>query len=390
LNLHQLIRNVGDVVRSRAAPKGISLSVVLAPDLPQAIVSDAAKIRQILVNLTGNAVKFTKEGGVAVRADRTPDGRLRLAVEDTGMGIAADEIDEIFDPFKQVEAGKAAGGTGLGLAITRRLIDALNGELTVTSQQGEGSTFTVFLPLTETTAGDVSDLPEEVSLSSDRLVLADGQDFSILVADDRETNRDVLHGMLVAAGFKTVLAADGDEALMKLREHPEVSLVLMDLRMPRMSGLDALRQIREDPQLRSLKVIAVTASVYPGYKQQALNDGFDDFLGKPFRIAKLMEKLKRHLGAEFRSLSPDDSGESQRARETVADVCPRVPQHVIDRLRQALSIKNLTVIKSVADELSAATATCDAGKHIHKLVRAFDFNQLDEFVQQLERNHGPE
>jgi CheY-like chemotaxis protein len=270
------------------------------------------------------------------------------------------------------------------------LVGALGGELSVTSQVGEGSTFTVMLPLIEASGNDLPAQPEETGLSGERSVLTDGQSCTILIADDRQTNRDVLHGMLIAAGFNTVLASDGDEALDLLRQHPEVSLVLMDMRMPRVSGLEALRQIHADERLRRLKVIAVTASVYPAFKQQALDAGFDDFLGKPFRIDELLEKLKKHLGVEFQSLPLDTSEPPPDQAVSPDDVRASVPADTLDRLRQALAIKNLTAIKTVADDLSAGPGTSDVGKRIHTLVRTFDFKGLDELVQELEQKHGSE
>ena len=220
-DLHKLVKGVADIVQARAERKGIAFEAKASPELPQAVVTDAAKLRQILVNLLGNAVKFTEKGGVTLHATKAPDGDLRFDVEDTGVGIAPEEIDEIFDAFKQVEAGKAAGGTGLGLAITKRLVAALDGTLSVESEKGRGSTFTVALPFQEAQAEDLAVLPEDGGLQGPQQVLAVGQERTILVADDRDTNRDVLQGMLDAVGFKTLVASDGDEALDVLREHPE-------------------------------------------------------------------------------------------------------------------------------------------------------------------------
>lgn len=388
LDLHRLIHSVGDVVRTRAERKGVQLHVELAENLPLAIVSDAAKVRQILVNLAGNAVKFTNQGKVSLRAEKNEGGELLLAVEDTGVGIAADELDEIFDPFKQVEAGKAAGGTGLGLAITQRLVEALGGSLSVASRLGQGSAFTVTLPLTEADASTIELQSDDGSLSGDRLVLADGQRCTILIVDDRETNRGVLQGMLTAAGFDTLTASDGDEAMDALRQNTEVALVLMDLRMPRVSGQEALRQIRDDPDLKRLKVIAVTASVYPGFRQEAMNAGFDDFLGKPFRVTELMERLRKHLGLKFRSLPASDSKAKGDPDASDADVAMTIPVESLGQLREALAIKNLTAIKSVAEELADGDGAALAGERILQYVRAFDFNGLNRFIEELERRNG--
>jgi CheY-like chemotaxis protein len=260
--------------------------------------------------------------------------------------------------------------------------------MSVTSQVGHGTTFTVLLPLVEATEEQLRELPDENGLSGERLVLADGQQHTILVADDRETNRDVLNGMLVAAGFQTLLASDGDEALQVLRQHPEIALVLMDIKMPRLSGLEAVQQIRSDNHLRHLKVIAVTASVYPGYDQKALKSGFDGFLGKPFRVARLLEEIKKHLHVEFRELPLSESATATDPTQVTASLDVGVPRELVERLSQALSIKNLTAIKSLAGELSARPETAELGERVLALARGFDFEKLDELLQELERHHG--
>ena len=224
-----------------------------------------------------------------------PRGSLRFEVVDTGVGMTSEEMTHIFDPFKQVEAGKAAGGTGLGLAISKRLADALGATIDVSSVQGEGSTFTVVMPLVEAEPEAWPETQHAASGDAAHFSLTEGQQWTILIADDRDTNRDVLQGMLEPAGFRTRLATDGDEALEVLRADEEVDLVLMDVRMPRLNGIEALKMIREDAQLRHIKVIAVTASVFPEFRKKAIDAGFDDFLAKPFRVEELMHKLEKHL-----------------------------------------------------------------------------------------------
>jgi signal transduction histidine kinase/CheY-like chemotaxis protein len=385
-NLNKLVKGVADIVQARAARKGIAFEVKASPRLPQAVVTDAAKLRQILVNLLGNAVKFTEKGAVTLHATEKPECTLRFDVEDTGVGIAPEEIDEIFDPFKQVEAGKAAGGTGLGLAITKRLVTALDGTLSVKSEKGRGSTFTVALPFQIAEPEDLAVLPEDGDLQGPQELLADGREWTILVADDRDTNRDVLQGMLDAVGFQTLVASDGDEALAVLREHPIVDLVLMDVRMPRVSGPDALKMIREDERLKSLKVIAVTASVFPEFRQKAIEAGFDDFLGKPFRVEELLQKLAKHLDVKFAPLAAAEPVPADR--QVAADDYRGVAADQLERLRNALRIKNLTAIKAVAEQLSTDSGTAAVGEKINKLARAFDFKQLANLVEGLEQAHG--
>ncbi len=388
-DLSKLIKGAENIVRERARAKGLPFLVEISPEVPRGIVSDSAKVRQILVNLLNNAVKFTDEGKVTLNVAEKPQGVLRLEVSDTGRGIAAEEIDEIFDPFKQMEAGKAAGGTGLGLAITKRLTEALGGAIKVKSEVGTGSVFSVTLPLVEAPNEDLAVLLEERKTGGEHPILADDQDWTVLVADDRETNRDVLQGMLEVVGFKILLASDGKEAIDVLRSHDSVDLVLMDVRMPRLDGIGALEQIRQDEDLRDLKVIAVSASVFPEFRQKAAEKGFDDFLGKPFRSEELLDKLAKHLELEFVS-APAKEAETLSTAMTVGseNEAWEVPKELVDRLDKALRIKNLTAIKAVAGELSAQPTTAAAGAAITESIRAFDFGRLAKLLDRLKENYG--
>ena len=381
-DLHRLINGVANILSSKAKEKGIGFSVEVSPEVPVGISTDAAKLRQILVNLLGNAVKFTAGGAVSLRVVEAPTGTLRFEVCDSGVGIADDEIEVIFDPFKQVEAGKAAGGTGLGLAITKRLAEMLGGALEVKSKLGEGSTFTLTIPLVEVHDAAIGAL-EDGEAEGAFAVLAPGQDLNILVVDDRETNRDILEQLLGDMGFRVALAGDGQEALDAIREGEPFDLVLMDVRMPRMNGIDATRHIREDERTKHLKVIAVTASVFPQFEDKAAEAGFDDYLGKPFRTSELVAKIKTHLGAEFVAGEVPPAAASARSPEARAtpEAGTELAAGVRDELRAALKIRNLTAINAVAARLEADPATAAAGALIGKLARGFDFKGLAEIAE---------
>ena len=384
--LEELVGGVANVVKERAERRDIGFHVKRGKDLPKVLVSDAGKLRQIVVNLLGNAVKFTHEGRVDFLVS-FDSGLLHLEVRDTGIGMDPDEIEQVFDPFKQVEAGKAAGGTGLGLAITQRLVSALGGTLTLESQKGKGSQFHVSIPVTVASVGEApGDLLDEHLLGADHLVLQEGQDWTILVADDRADNRNVMEGMLAGAGFQTLLAEDGDEALDILAKESKVDLVLMDVRMPRVSGLEALKQIRADSRLQRLKVIAVTASVFPEFREEAIAAGFDDFLGKPFRVEELLAKLKKHLDLDLVPLKPPESGTrvSSGEQKTLVDLKSTVPAGMVERLTEALHIRNLTAIKAAAEELSADSQTDELGRRILDLAQSFNFAELKKLVRELE------
>lgn len=379
-DLHKIVESVGDVVRQRAESKDLTFDVEVSSEVPQGILTDAGKLRQILVNLLGNAVKFTAEGGVTLRVAESPRGRLRFDIVDTGVGMNEEEIADIFDPFKQVDAGKAAGGTGLGLAITKRLVERMGGGVSVTSEEGSGSTFSFDIPLKEAEGACFEALEEGKVLTFGAVVLAPGQEVTVLVADDRETNRDILDKMLAAAGFRVVMVDDGDTALEALRkELPDI--VLMDVRMPRMNGIEAVKAIRADGSLKELTVIAVTASVFPEFREKAIEEGFDDFLAKPFRTEELMEKLQKHLEVNF--VNADGSESDLELAEDEGDY-GAVPEEILGRLKEALKIKNLTAINTVADELKKEPETAVFGEGVTKCARGFDFAGLEELMVEAE------
>jgi len=373
-DLERMITAVCSVIDQRASEKGVQLVRELDPTLPRAIVTDQTKLRQVLVNLLGNAAKFTDAGQVTLTVSELPAGRLEFVVSDTGIGIEADKLEEIFDPFKQAKAATLKGGTGLGLAISRRLVEALGGYLGVESTVGQGSRFWFSIPLTEaeTVAAPVEGEADQAA--HERTVLAAGQDVTVLVADDRQANRDILVRLLREAGFGTIEAADGQEALDVLREH-RPALVFLDIRMPVMDGLEATRRIREDADLNSTVIIAVSASVFQESQQQIFDAGCDDFLGKPLRAGEVFAKIAKHLAVRFAEpeTEPDEPAESE------ADAClpPDAVRDVTRRLRQAVEIGNVTELNAIASELSALTGPCVAcGGRIAQLAKAFDFDGL--------------
>lgn len=376
-DLHKLIIGVGDIVQQRAASKGLTFSMEISPEVPRGIVIDAPKLRQILVNPLGNSVKFTRDGGVVLHVAEEPKGWLRFDVIDTGVGMDEQELEVIFEPFKQVEAGKTEGGTGLGLAITHELVEILDGKVSVSSRKGEGTTFSISLPLDEVDESELSSLDVDGIANHEGLILTPGQDLTILVADDRETNREVLEIMLGHAGFRTILADDGDTALECLYAN-QVDLVLLDIRMPRMNGIDALKQIRSGAEKSEVPVIAVTASVFPEFREKAIAAGFSDFLGKPFRVAELMRVIARHLDLEFEKQAMELESEMVSSDEPVMG---KLSSEMADRLGAALKIRNLTAIKKIAEELRADPQTKALGERIAKLVQGFDFVGLQALLE---------
>jgi len=302
--VHQVVHEVADIMRLRAEEKGVRLVVAFPGALPATVLTDPARVRQIVTNLIGNALKFTLQGEVTVTlrlvdaaGDTTP--RLAIDIADTGIGIPADKLDAIFEPFVQAEASttRQFGGTGLGLAISRRFARALGGDVTVSSTPGQGSTFHVLL---DAGALDGIDWLAPQALSAVRRPqAASGATHwqfdagRVLVVDDGPENRELVRLVLESAGLTVLEACDGAVALDVVeREAPD--LVLMDVQMPVMDGYTATRKLRE--RGFTLPVLALTANAMKGFEHQIEAAGFTGYLTKPVDIDALLAELAGRLG----------------------------------------------------------------------------------------------
>ena len=296
----QAQRMVGEL----ASEKCLALIVDVPPGLRDVpLRGDALRLTQVLINLVGNAVKFTETGSVTLAVavlDNTPSAlRLRFAVRDTGIGIAAADIERVFSPFEQADASttRAQGGTGLGLAISRRLVDLMGGSLRVESVPGSGSTFSFDLALArgsefEETAASTTALPHFAGAR-------------VLVADDHPVNQEIILDLLEALGCEAEIAGDGAEAL-ACAAAAAYDLILMDVRMPRMDGLAATRAIRELPQHRETPILAVTANAFSDDRRDCLAAGMNGYISKPFTLQTLADGLRRWLPQHV-SAAPGDA-----------------------------------------------------------------------------------
>jgi signal transduction histidine kinase/DNA-binding NarL/FixJ family response regulator len=294
-DVHACVRNVGQMVRLRGEEKGLTVTVDIADGVPQTVVADQKRLRQVLINLLGNAIKFTSEGEVrlevAVVSVAEGEARLRFDVVDTGLGIPEGDIGRIFRPFEQTgNAVSRSGGTGLGLSITHQIVEMMGGAITVESTLGQGSRFRVELPL-PLSAPESGDAPVVSSLGD-----ACGR-YDILIADDTESNRVLLRSALEAQGFRVRDAVNGAEAIEQMRLAPP-DLVLMDLRMPVMDGLDAIRAIRKDAELSAVPVVALSANPSPEKETLARDAGANRLLPKPVDLAVLAAVMADLLAPE--------------------------------------------------------------------------------------------
>lgn len=296
-DLHHLLDDLQAIFKLRTDAKQLAFRIHRASDVPRVIVTDEGKLRQLLLNLVGNSVKFTERGAIDVSVELIAGSRrLKFTVTDTGPGISAEDQKNLFQPFAQASAGHKTGGTGLGLAISRQFVSLMGGNLTLQSIPGQGATFQF----------DILFEPGDPQIFHDRNVLeqkvdklAPGQSpVRILIVDDTAENRQILVEMLEPVGFETRAVAGGHEAVALVKEwNPH--LILMDLRMPGMDGFEAMTQIRRLPNGREVPMIAVTASAFSEDRHKAIDAGANDFLGKPFREHDLFDLVGRYAGVRY-------------------------------------------------------------------------------------------
>ena len=297
-HLPDFLHHIISVIRVRAEQAGLSFHYEPSSSLPGNVHGDEKRLRQVLLNLLGNAVKFTETGSVTLRVEQAgtelDSHILRFQIEDTGRGIPADKLEEIFQPFLQVtDRARQVEGSGLGLAITKKLVSLMSGQLGVTSTPEKGSTFwfTVSLPPVETDQIPSSGEPDFV-------IGYKGARKRILIVDDRWENRSVLVNLLTPLGFTVRESVNGRDCLTSAEEF-KPDLILMDLVMPEMDGYEATKHIRQSSTLRDVVVIAISASVLDLDRQQTQEAGCTDFLPKPVQAKDLLEKLKFYLGVEW-------------------------------------------------------------------------------------------
>ncbi len=300
VDMTQLIDDTVEMCAPSAAEKGLTLTSVLDLPRPFIVNLDPFRTRQVLLNLVGNAVKFTEKGSVRVRvAASNNGGSVLIRVEDTGVGIAPTALNRIFEPFVQVDSSNTRkfGGTGLGLSITRAICEAMHGSITYRSVLGQGSTFEVNLPVVKpsesmSAAGDTAHLPAAGIPLRGTVLLAEDNDVNALVAD----------AALKQIGMTVERASTGREVVRRIcqTETPRPDLVLLDCQMPEMDGFEAARRVREfeaEHGLPRMLLIALTANVFPEDRAQCHAAGMDDFLAKPFSYAQLRDMIATHLGA---------------------------------------------------------------------------------------------
>jgi signal transduction histidine kinase/ligand-binding sensor domain-containing protein/CheY-like chemotaxis protein len=382
-DLRRLIEGLEDMFRLRAEQKGLTFEVDLAAPTPAFVTADEGKLRQILMNLLGNAVKFTDQGGVVLRsalAEEDDAGlSLRVEVEDSGPGIPPADHEAVFAPFVQSRLGEQSReGTGLGLSISREFARAMGGDLTLTSETGRGSLFRLQIPVRPA---------EPIGEQAPRRVvvgLEPGQPtYRLLVVDDNETNRRLLVRLLRPLGFEVREAVHGGEAL-AIWEEWSPHLIWMDMRMPVMDGYEATRRIKSTTRGQATVIIALTASALEEDRAVILSEGCDDYVRKPFREEELFDTLTRHLGVRFltEELAPPSTGGRTDQTEILREIAG-LPAEWRQRLRQAITLGSKDGILSELDQ--ARTQAPQAAAELRRLAEVYDHGAMLDLLEEAER-----
>ncbi|BAU09902.1 integral membrane sensor hybrid histidine kinase [Leptolyngbya sp. NIES-3755] len=374
IHFPSFLQGVVEICRIRAEQKNIEFRYEPDADLAIGIAADEKRLRQVLINLLGNAIKFTDKGSVTLRVENwaiEDKVRLRFTVADTGVGIAPEDADKLFQAFEQVgEQSRKTEGTGLGLAISQQIVQLMGGQIQVKSQLGVGSDFyfEVSVPLAE-------DWSQQQTSAIGNIIGYEGQPREILVVDDRWENRAVLLNLLEPLGFRVTEAEHGKAALEQLSEQ-RPDLVITDLAMPVMDGFTLLQQIRETEELRSLTVIVSSASVAQLDQQMSLDAGGNDFLSKPVQVAELFRLLEKHLNLTWRYEDTDSEAEI----EPVELIPPSI--EVLKAWLELAQAGRLKKLISIAEQFGQQDDRYQPFvQQAIQLAKQFQTEQLEQFIQ---------
>jgi CheY-like chemotaxis protein len=359
----------------------VELFVDRSPEFPEAVQADAAMLRQVLINLLGNAVQYTEKGAVTLRlnarpADDAEHRRLTFDVEDTGTGIATEDQAHIFEAFVQVGKPATQKGTGLGLTITRQFVELMGGTIHVESAPCKGSRFRVELPLKRAQKSEVM-MPVA---DGERIIgLEPGQpEYRILVVEDESENWMLLERWLLNAGFQVRVAEDGAQGVeMFLAWRPH--FIWMDLRVPVIDGVEAARRIRALDGGREVKIAAVTASAFASERESVLAAGMDDFVRKPYRAAEIFDCLARHLGIRYLYREPSSASPGEPAMVLRPADLAALPEELRAELRDALISLKRERIAEVIDRVSGRDATL--GSALARCAERFAYTAILKAVE---------
>lgn len=381
-DLFELLNEVRDLFKIRSEKKNLSLQISIQNDLPKNINTDKEHLRQILVNLVSNSIKFTEKGSVIIRVsleilskDQNID-EIVFEIEDTGSGIAQEELNLIFEPFFQTKSKRRSQeGTGLGLAISSRFINLMGGAIDVQSKEEVGTTvkFTIPLVVGKPTKNQKKIVRNVVGLNNDPD--ENSACCRILIVDDISSNRQVLIQLLSPLGFDIKEAVNGDEAVSLCKDW-RPHLIWMDIRMPKLNGYEATRQIKNLPYGRDAIVIAISASAFEDKKVEALAAGCDDFVAKPFKESEIFELMRKYLGLRYiyEDVSQYNSSQEKENQELTDQMLGELPTEWKRKMRQAITHLDLDQIKILIEQVHEQDKKLAAA--IQKRIDQFDYEKI--------------
>ncbi|WP_414552786.1 ATP-binding protein [Anabaena sp. CCY 0017] len=381
-DLQYLLDTLQQMLCLKAKSKGLQLIFELASDLPQYIRTDESKLRQVLINLLGNAIKFTQAGSVILRVRRNTEEIVRLLfeVEDTGPGIELTELERLFEPFVQTQTGKnSQEGTGLGLPISQKFVRLMGGEITATSKVEVGTIFQFHIRTQEVKADEVQ------TPKSSRQVIAlaaEQPKYRILIAEDKPEIRQILIKLLQPVGFDVREASNGQEAIALCNNwHP--NLVWMDMRMPVMDGYEATKLIKTGSDSPPV-VIALTGSAFEEDRIVALSTGCDDFVRKPFRAEMIFEKMAEYLGVQYIYATEESKLLTQQqaavlSTNELSQAIAQMPREWVEQLHQAAIRVNAKQIGQLIKQIPPLQAAL--AKALTNLANDFSFEEIIKLTQ---------
>jgi len=380
VDLYSLFEDIQMIFKERAQSKHLQFICEIASDLPRFIFVDESKLRQIFVNLIGNAIKFTEEGGIAVRSriDVIDEDTNRLIVEiqDSGPGIPDDEIDRLFRHFEQTSSGISKGsGTGLGLALSRELANLMGGSISVTSEPGKGSVFTfdVLIQNGKAEAIETNITQRVIGIAKPKAA------HRILVVDDRDENLKVAVNLLKLVGFETMEAVDGNEAIEKF-EKWNPHLILMDMRMPGMDGYEATRLIKETEKGKQTAIVALTASAFEDERKKIELLGMQGYIRKPFRENELFGTLAKILDIEYtyEETLPKPEDKYIENEQLVAGDIAKLPKSLVIQMTDALAVADLDLLVDLIESIEADNN--GIAQKLLNLAKNYEYENLQQLL----------
>ncbi|KAF3883723.1 MULTISPECIES: PAS domain-containing hybrid sensor histidine kinase/response regulator [Nostocales] len=373
-HLPAFLQGVAEMCRIRAELKGIEFHYHLTSDLPIGIQADEKRLRQVLINLLSNAIKFTDTGSVIFTSGYVSESTIRFEVCDTGIGIAQEQLQAIFQPFEQVgDRQRQTEGTGLGLAISQKIVELMGSSIQVRSELGVGSIFwfDVNLPVADEWA-KTSQTDARGQINGIKYCQP-----KILIVDDKWANRSVIVNLLSPIGFDVLEASDGEEGWQKVEEF-QPDLVITDLLMPKLEGFGLIERIRQSEAFKDIIIIVSSASVFESDRQRSLEAGGNDFLPKPVEAIELLEKLKQHLHLEWIYEEPETASNQEQDRGSLV-APPTAQMEILYELVMKGNFKG--IIKQAALLEQMDEKYIPFAKRLHQLAKEFKDQEILELIQ---------